>query len=122
MDDARIRELAQEVLAKLRESPGHEVADLETRVARLEAALRRLEAGQAAAAAPVASTTVVVAQTAGGYPSLRNASVPDSAGPTVTDAGPGLPARPPRRAATRVISSRPDAGGLPPARAHHCAG
>ncbi len=72
MDDARIRELAQEVLAKLRESPGHEVADLETRVARLEAALRRLEAGQAAAAAPVASTTVVVAQTAGGYPSLRN--------------------------------------------------
>jgi len=72
MDDTRIRELAQEVLAKLRESPGHEVADLETRVARLEAAVRRLEAAHGAAPAQAASTTVVVAQTTSAYPSLQN--------------------------------------------------
>ena len=82
MDDARIRELTQEVLAKLRESPAHEVADLETRVARLEAAVRRLEGtphGAAPlqalpllAAPPVSSTTVVVAQTTTGHPSLQS--------------------------------------------------
>ena len=72
MDDARIRELTQEVLAKLRESPAHEVADLETRVARLEAAVRRLEATPVVAAAPAASTTVVVAQTTTGHPSLQS--------------------------------------------------
>jgi len=67
MDDTRIRELTQEVLAKLRESPSHEVADLETRVARLEAT-------HGTAAAPVASTTVVVAQTTSGapHPSLQS--------------------------------------------------
>jgi hypothetical protein len=74
MDDTRIRELTQEVLAKLRESPSHEVADLETRVARLEATVRRLEATHGTAAAPVASTTVVVAQTTSGapHPSLQS--------------------------------------------------
>jgi len=72
MDDARIRDLTQEVLARLRESPGHEVADLETRVARLEAAVRRLEATQVVATAPAASTTVVVAQTTSGHPSLQS--------------------------------------------------
>lgn len=82
MDDARIRELAQEVLAKLRESPAHEVADLETRVARLEAAVRRLEAAHhgttplqavpLVTAPPATSTTVVVAQTTTGHPSLQS--------------------------------------------------
>ena len=72
MDDTRIRELTQEVLAKLRESPAHEVADLETRVARLEAAVRRLETTPMVAAAPAASTTVVVAQTTTGHPSLQS--------------------------------------------------
>ena len=82
MDDTRIRELTQEVLAKLRESPAHEVADLETRVARLEAAVRRLEGSphgttplQAiplGAAPTVSSTTVVVAQTTSGHPSLQS--------------------------------------------------
>jgi hypothetical protein len=73
MDDARIRELAQEVLAKLRESPAYEVADLETRVARLEAAVRRLEAAQLATEPPATSTTVVVAQTTSApvHPSLQ---------------------------------------------------
>lgn len=72
MDDARIRELTQELLAKLRESPAHEVADLETRVARLEAAVRRLESGSGPATTPVSSTTVLVAQTTSAHPSLQS--------------------------------------------------
>jgi hypothetical protein len=66
MDDARIRQLAEEVLAQLR-APGKETppSDLESRVAALEAAVRALLVGAAPAAGPAAaaaSATVVVAQ------------------------------------------------------------
>ena len=59
MDDARIRQLAEEVLSQLRSPSPVEPVDLERRVASLEAAVRALQAG----AAPAVSATVVVAHT-----------------------------------------------------------
>jgi hypothetical protein len=59
MDDAKIQQLTEEVLSQLQGGAGAtEPADLESRVAALEAAVRALHAGTAPA-----STTVVVAQT-----------------------------------------------------------
>jgi hypothetical protein len=67
MDDARIRQLTEEVLAQLGTPESPQVADLESRVAALEAAVRRLAegapaAGSPAQAPPAATATVVVAQ------------------------------------------------------------
>jgi hypothetical protein len=58
MDDAKIKELTEEVLSQLRSggSPAP-AADIEGRLAALEAAVHALQAGSGAA------TTVVVAQT-----------------------------------------------------------
>jgi hypothetical protein len=64
VDDSKIRELTEEVLSQLRGGGGAEPGDLEARVAALEAAVRRLQGG--AAAAP--GTTVVVTQ---GQPSAH---------------------------------------------------
>lgn len=62
MDDARIKQLTEEVLAQIRGGGGAaEPADLESRVAALEAGVRSL---QARGAAPAAPTTVVVTQAA----------------------------------------------------------
>ncbi|HET9317738.1 MAG TPA: hypothetical protein VFQ51_19245 [Vicinamibacteria bacterium] len=53
MDDARIRDLTNEVLAALDRSPDARAAQsLEARVAALEAAVARLTAGPVAVAAP----------------------------------------------------------------------
>ena len=66
MDDARIKQLTEEVLSQIRggsgAGAGPSPADLEPRVAALEAAVRALQTGGSAAAP--ASTTVVVTQAA----------------------------------------------------------
>ena len=62
MDDARIKQLTEEVLSQI--GGGSDAAsssDLESRVAALERAVRSLQSG---APAPPAATTVVVTQTA----------------------------------------------------------
>lgn len=60
MDDAKIKQLTEEVLSQIRGSGGTwEPSDLEGRVAALEAAVRAFQAGRAA---PAASATIVVAQ------------------------------------------------------------
>lgn len=77
MDDERIRQLTQEVLADLSrpaESDAPGVADLEARVAALEAAVRELRGtgGVApAGAAPVVAASLVVAAERPAHPSLR---------------------------------------------------
>jgi hypothetical protein len=69
MNDERIRQLTNEVLAQLRRAPGEVTPDLEARVAALERAVRALEAGRPATAAAAA---VVVAQPGPqAHPSLR---------------------------------------------------
>jgi hypothetical protein len=70
MDDAKIKQLTEEVLSQIRGGGGAPAPlDLEGRVAALEAAVGALQRGSSA---PAASTTVVVTQ--GGappaYPSL----------------------------------------------------
>jgi hypothetical protein len=56
MDDARIRDLTNEVLAALDRSPeGRSAHSLEARVAALEAAVARLSAPVVAASAPAAT-------------------------------------------------------------------
>jgi hypothetical protein len=76
MDDARIKALAEEVLAQVRSAtPAPEAAgDLESRVARLEAALRGLQPTPAPRAAAVA---VVVA---GAHPSQALVAVQGGGG------------------------------------------
>jgi hypothetical protein len=72
MDDARIRELTEEVLADLRRPPSADEAGLVERVTALEAAVRGLQAalatqpGAATPAAPVSAsvTSVVTSQVA----------------------------------------------------------
>ena len=62
MDDAKIKQLTEEVLSQIRAGAGAgEPSDLDGRVTALEAAVRALQAGQAA---PAASTTIIVAQSA----------------------------------------------------------
>lgn len=61
MDDARIRQLTEEVLGQIGQPRAEEVHDLESRVARLEAAVRSLQAALGAGAAPVAAPSVTVA-------------------------------------------------------------
>lgn len=76
MDETRIRQLTEEVLAQLGTPASPQAADLEARVAALEAAVRRLLGGAVSAPAasqpPAATATVVVAQvTAHPHPSLN---------------------------------------------------
>jgi hypothetical protein len=76
MDETRIRQLTEEVLAQLGTPASPQAADIEARVAALEAAVRRLlegaPFGPAAALPAAASATVVVAQiTAPAHPSLH---------------------------------------------------
>ena len=60
MDDARIKQLAEEVLSQIGGGSASERSgDLESRVASLERAVRSLQSG---AAAPPPATTVVVTQ------------------------------------------------------------
>jgi hypothetical protein len=85
MDDARIRQLTEEVLSQLR-SRAPEGADLEARVAALEAAVRELQAGRvvapaggvsAAAREPAAAAPVsVVHVQVDAHPSLQVLNVP----------------------------------------------
>jgi hypothetical protein len=77
VDDARIRQLTEDVLAQLGTPRNPQAADLEARVAALEATVRRLLDGAAAPSATAAtppagsSATVLVAQvTAPAHPSL----------------------------------------------------
>ena len=70
MDDNRIRELTEEVLSQLREAGGAASADLESRVAALEATVARLPLGTAR---PAAAPTAVHVHT---HPSLQVLSVP----------------------------------------------
>ncbi len=75
MDETRIRQLTEEVLAQLGTPASPQAADLEARVTALEATVRRLLDGVPSerAASPTApSATVVVAQvTAAAHPSLH---------------------------------------------------
>jgi hypothetical protein len=70
MDDGRIRELRDEVLSQLREGGGPAAADLESRVASLEATVARLAAATLRAA-PRAPEVHVHA-----HPALHVLSVP----------------------------------------------
>jgi hypothetical protein len=70
MDDNRIRELTEEVLSQLREGGGPASADLESRVAALEATVARLQLG---AGRPPAVPAAVHVHT---HPSLQLLSVP----------------------------------------------
>jgi len=85
MDDERIRQLADEVLTAVRGAPSERAHDasVETRLAALEAAVRRLEAaGHAGPQTTVAQTTVAVVAAPGPpslavrHPSLRLLDVP----------------------------------------------
>jgi hypothetical protein len=69
VDDSRIRELTEEVLSQLREGGGPASADLESRVAALEATVARL----LGAAPPSAAPPAVHVHT---HPSLQVLSVP----------------------------------------------
>ena len=70
MDDSRIRELSEEVLAQLREGGGPASPGLEARVAALEATVARLQRGTAPPAPAPASVHVHT------HPSLQGLSVP----------------------------------------------
>jgi hypothetical protein len=70
MDDSRIRELTEEVLSQLREGGGSASADLESRVAALEATVARLQLGAARASAAPPAVHVHT------HPSLQVLSVP----------------------------------------------
>ncbi len=70
MDDNRIHELTEEVLSQLREGGGPASADLESRVAALEATVARLQLG---AVRPSAAPPAVHVHT---HPSLQVLSVP----------------------------------------------
>jgi hypothetical protein len=70
MDDNRIRELTEEVLSQLRKGGGPASADLESRVAALEATVARLQLG---ADRPSAGPPAVHVHT---HPSLQVLSVP----------------------------------------------
>ncbi len=76
MDDARIRQLTEEVLGQISQPRAEEVHDLESRVARLEAEVRSLRAAlgagaPAAAPAVTVATATVVRTGPATHPSLR---------------------------------------------------
>ena len=73
MDDARIRELTDEVLSQIGAGGGPAPAGLEARVAALEAKVARLQLG---AARPAATPAAVHVHT---HPSLQVLSVPGGA-------------------------------------------
>jgi hypothetical protein len=68
LNDERIRELTQEVMATLQRGGGEVAPDLEARVATLERAVRALQAGRPAATAAAVVLTTPEAQA---HPSLR---------------------------------------------------
>ena len=68
MDDGRIRQLAEEVLAQLAGSPDTQAADLESRVAALERTVRELQAGRGTSETP---TVVVTHLHTHPHPSLQ---------------------------------------------------
>ena len=68
MDDTRIKQLTDEVLAQLGGSERPEAADLETRVAALERALRRAETSQASS---VAAALIVARPLGQPHPSVQ---------------------------------------------------
>jgi len=70
IDDGRIRELAEEVLAELRGGKSEASSDLEARVTMLEAAVRRLQSSGPAAAASPPATVVVVPAPAPSHPAF----------------------------------------------------
>jgi hypothetical protein len=70
MDDNRIRELTEEVISQLREGGGTASADIEARVAALEATVARLQLGGARVPASPAAVHVHT------HPSLQVLSVP----------------------------------------------
>lgn len=74
MDDARIRELTEEVLGQLGTAAREDVSGLEDRVARLEGAVRALQGSLGPPAAAVAA--VVVARPAVAHPALRLLDLP----------------------------------------------
>jgi hypothetical protein len=74
MDDSRIKQLTQEVLSQIAGSSEPHVADLESRVAALEAAVNALRPRAETAGATVTALTVVAA-----HPSLQPLSVPGGA-------------------------------------------
>jgi hypothetical protein len=77
MDDARIRELTEEVLGQLGTAAREDVSGLEARVARLEAAVRALQAAGAAPSAPVTvATAIAAAHPPVAHPALRLLDVP----------------------------------------------
>lgn len=77
MDDARIRQLTEDVMHKLQAGGG---SDLEARVAALEGAVRRIEAAIASGAAHPApapmAVQVVLPQGAPVHPALQLLNVP----------------------------------------------
>jgi hypothetical protein len=75
MDDEKIRQLTSEVLGVLR-GPSSEVpADLEARLARLEAAVARIEARLSGGAPAVRLALPVVSEPAHTHPSLQVLSI-----------------------------------------------
>ena len=81
MNDDRIKELTQEVMATLRGAAGEPTSDLEARVASLERAVRALEGRPAAAAAAVA----VVRSEPHAHPSLALLDVAGGSGRCVLE-------------------------------------
>ncbi len=78
MDDARIRELTEEVLGQLGSAAREDVSGLEARVARLEGAVRALQGALSAPAGSVAvaSAVAVAPRPAVAHPALRLLDVP----------------------------------------------
>jgi hypothetical protein len=76
MDEIRIRQLTEEVLMQLREGAGPGSADLEARVAALEAAVRAFQSSPAVAVAVAAPHT---------HPSLKLFDVASGAGRCVLE-------------------------------------
>lgn len=72
MDDERIRQLTEEVLSQLGTPSDPVAADLETRVARLEAAVHSIGAGRSGAKTAASRADV--------HPSMELLDVPSGAG------------------------------------------
>jgi hypothetical protein len=78
MDDERIRQLSEEVLAAVRGAPAEResTASIEARLSALEAAVRRIEATGAAMATATVIAVPRTPPTAVHHPSLRLLDVP----------------------------------------------
>jgi len=76
MDDARIRELTQEVMTQLRQPSAEGVSHLEARVARLEAIVSRLQGPGAPPPAPQVAALAIAHAAPVTHPALRLLDVP----------------------------------------------